>query len=207
MQYPQTRSAIRRLAASLSVLGALGAVAPAAQAQSEPFIGQIMCAGFNFAPRGWARLDGQIMSIAQNSALFSLLGTTYGGDGRTTFGLPDMRGRMMVHEGQGPGLSYRQLGERAGTETVTISATQMPSHSHSVAPVASTSAPSTNSPTGALPATAGATKRFYATGTADTTMASSVTSLSGGGQPVNNMPPYLVMECFIATEGIYPSRP
>lgn len=125
--------------AATAMLAALAAPLPAA-AQSEPFIGQIMCAGFNFTPRGWARLDGQLLPIAQNQALFSLLGTTYGGDGRTTFALPDMRGRALVHDGNGPGLTPRTLGERGGAETHTLTPSQMPAHTHTVAPRASTAA-------------------------------------------------------------------
>ncbi len=97
---------------------------------SDPFIGQIQTFGFNFAPRGWARCDGQLLPISSNSALFSLLGTTYGGDGRTTFGLPDLRGRAALHQGQGPGLSNRNLGQRAGAENTTLTVNQMPSHNH-----------------------------------------------------------------------------
>ncbi|MEM8909888.1 MAG: tail fiber protein, partial [Bacteroidota bacterium] len=96
----------------------------------EPFIGQIMMFGGNFAPRGWALCNGQLMPISQNQALFSLLGTTYGGDGRTTFALPDLRGRAAMHAGHGPGLTDRRLGQRSGTETNTMNTLQMPSHSH-----------------------------------------------------------------------------
>src|SRR3712207_3315813 len=99
---------------------------------SEPFIGEIRMVGFNFAPRGWATCDGQLLSIAQNTALFSLLGTTYGGNGQTTFALPDLRGRAALHQGQGPGLTNRVIGEASGTETVTLTTNQMPSHSHGV---------------------------------------------------------------------------
>ena len=97
---------------------------------SQPFLGQITMFGFNFNPRGWAKCDGQLLPISSNQALFSLLGTTYGGDGRTTFGLPDMRGRVPLHQGQGPGLSPRQMGARIGAEDATISANEMPAHSH-----------------------------------------------------------------------------
>src|SRR5499426_4244130 len=97
---------------------------------SEPFLGQIQPFGFNFAPTGWATCDGQILSIAQHTALFSLLGTTYGGNGQTTFRLPDLRGRVPVHQGQGPGLSPYTLGEVTGTENVTLITTQIPAHNH-----------------------------------------------------------------------------
>lgn len=115
-----------RIRSALLGLLATEGLAQQAQAQAEPFIGQIMCAGFNFAPRGWAALNGQLMSIASNTALSSLLGTTYGGDGRVTFGLPDMRGRVMIHIGMGPGLTYRSLGEQGGTGNQSLSASQMP---------------------------------------------------------------------------------
>ena len=111
------------------VLAAVMAWGPVASA-SEPFIGEIMMFGFNFAPRGWALCDGQLLPIPQNTALFSLLGTTYGGDGRTTFGLPDMRGRVAIHKGTGPGLTSRSMGQKGGTERISLS--QMPSHTHSV---------------------------------------------------------------------------
>src|SRR4029453_7998397 len=101
---------------------------------SEPFLGQIQAFGFNFAPRGWATCDGQILPIAQNTALFSLLGTTYGGNGVNTFGLPDLRGRVAVHQGNGPGLSPYVIGEVTGTESVTLILTQMAAHNHAAVP-------------------------------------------------------------------------
>ena len=110
---------------------------------SSPFIGQIIMFGGNFAPRGWALCDGQLLPISQNSALFSILGTTYGGDGRTSFGLPELRGRVAMHPGNGPGLSSRRLGERSGVETVTLGATQVPAHGHN--PVANAIGPAGNS--------------------------------------------------------------
>jgi microcystin-dependent protein len=157
----------------------------------EPFIGEIRWVGFNFAPRGWATCDGQLLSISQNTALFSLLGTTYGGNGQTTFALPDMRGRAPVHPGQGPGLSLRDLGEVGGTETVTLTVSEMPLHSHALAahthdipalPVevrASSFAATKASPAGNVLATAtiaqggGATPitNVYSTGIADVTLA------------------------------------
>lgn len=195
----------RHQLALLSLLAGLAA-APSAQAQAEPFIGQIMCAGFNFAPRGWAAMNGQLLPIATNTALFSLLGTTYGGDGRVTFGLPDMRGRVMLHTGMGPGLSFRNLGETGGVENTTISLQQMPPHSHSVAPIASSSDATSISPTGKAPATKARTT-LYADATPGNTMAPATSTVAGGGQPMSLMQPFVTMNCFIATEGIYPSRP
>src|SRR5262247_1539362 len=121
---------------------------------SEPFLGQIQPFGFNFAPTGWATCDGQILSIAQNTALFSLLGTTFGGNGQTTFGLPDLRGRVPIGQGQGPGLANYTLGQTGGQETVTLITSQMPQHTHSLVGV--TEAGDTNVPTGAFLANTGA---------------------------------------------------
>lgn len=196
---------LRIRSALLGAIAALG-LAQQAQAQAEPFIGQIMCAGFNFAPRGWAALNGQLLPISSNVALFALLGTTYGGNGQTTFGLPDMRGRVMIHNGMGPGLTFRNLGEQGGTETNTLSQSQMPPHSHSVAPIASSADANSISPTGKAPATKARTT-LYADATPGNTMAPTQSSVAGGGQPVNNMQPFVTMNCFIATEGIFPSHP
>jgi microcystin-dependent protein len=165
---------------------------------SEPFIGEIRAFGFTFAPRGWATCSGQILSIAQNTALFSLLGTTYGGNGQTTFALPDLRGRIGINQGQGPGLSNRSLGEQAGEENHTLTANEMPSHTH--AQPASTADQSTNRPGSAVPTKGG----VYA-GSGDGTLMDPTTA-AGGSQPHNNMPPYLVINYCIALEGIYPSR-
>ena len=127
----QTSAMFRSIAFALFVGSVL---APRPALAQEPFLGEIRWVGFNFAPRGWATCDGQIMNIAQNTALFALLGTTYGGDGQTTFALPDMRGRAPVHVGQGPGLSTRDMGEVGGTEAVTLSLSEMPIHAHALAP-------------------------------------------------------------------------
>ena len=187
---------------------AVASLAPlqAAQAQSEPFLGQIMCAGFNFAPRGWARLDGQLMSIAQNTALFSLLGTTYGGNGTTNFALPDMRGRALLHDGQGPGLSQHFEGAAEGSETVTLSNAQMPAHTHSVTPLGSSGDATQVSPANGVPASKARTT-LYAPGPGTIPMAPVTTSAAGANQPVSIMQPTLTVECFIAVEGVFPSRP
>ena len=178
----------------------------AAHAQAEPFIGQIMCAGFNFAPKGWARLDGQLMSIAQNTALFSLLGTTYGGNGTTNFALPDMRGRALLHDGQGPGLTQHFEGAVEGSETVTLSNAQMPAHTHSVTPLGSSADATQVSPANGVPASKARTT-LYAPGPGTIPMAPVTTSAAGANQPVSIMQPTLTVECFIAVEGIFPSRP
>ena len=215
----------------------------------EPFLGEIRWVGFNFAPVGWALCDGQLMSIAQNTALFSLLGTTYGGDGKSTFALPDMRGRVPLHPGQGPGLSQRLLGEAGGQETVTLTTAQMPSHSHALTShthtipalavdvKASSAAATTTSPAGNVLATAtigqggqgrgrgnggslhvtevynaGPTTVSMAAGSATTSPGttgggSGTTMATGGGAAHENMQPFLGVQCIIALQGIFPSRP
>jgi microcystin-dependent protein len=154
---------------------------------AEPYIGEIVLYGFNFAPRGWAHCNGQILQIAQFTALFSLLGTTYGGNGQTTFALPDLRGRVPLHPGQGPGLSYHDLGETGGTETVTLTASQLPLHAHGLpeVQVRGTGTPAVGATTGG------------ALGTA-------ATEGAGGNQPHPNMQPYLGLYYAIALEGLYP---
>jgi microcystin-dependent protein len=172
---------------------------------AEPFLGQIIIGGWNFAPRGYAACNGQIMSIAQNTALFSLLGTTYGGNGQTTFALPDLRGRVPMHVGQGPGLSSRDLGEMSGVENVTLSVNEMPQHSHLVnanSGVATQRGPGNN-----FPAQESQNKTStYHTASNNTAMNPTMIAAAGGSQPHNNMQPYLVLQFCIAIEGIFPSR-
>lgn len=173
----------------------------------DPFLGQLMLVGFNFAPKGWAFCNGQLLSIAQNSALFSLLGTTYGGDGITTFALPDLRGRAANHFGQGPGLSNYTQGEASGTETVTLTAAEMPAHNHPV--LANNATGSTNSPDGAVLAGYGTSlppEGPYTTAAANTTLAANAVVPAGASQPHNNLSPFLTLNYIIATAGIYPSR-
>lgn len=159
-----------------------------------------MAVGFTFAPRGWALCQGQLLPIAQNSALFSLLGTTYGGDGIRTFGLPDLRGRSPIGFGQGPGLSNYPQGATGGSETVTLNTAQVPAHTHNVA--CQVGAPGANSPAGAFPASAD----VYNTASANNTMNPGMISPTGGGQAHENRPPYQVQNWIICLEGIYPSR-
>ncbi len=187
---------------------AVASLAPsqAAHAQATtPFIGQIMCAGFNFAPPGWARMDGQLLPIAQNTALFSLLGTTYGGDGIRTFALPDMRGRVLVHDGSGPGLTPRVEGEVLGSETVTLTPAQMPAHTHSVTPLGSSGDATQVSPAGGSPASKARTT-LYAAGPGTIPMAPVTTGPAGANQPVSILPPQVTVECFMALVGVFPSR-
>jgi len=180
----------------------------------EGTIGEIRMFAGNFAPRNWAFCDGQLLAIAQNNALFSILGTTYGGDGRTTFGLPELRGRTPSGVGNGPGLTNRSLGQKGGSETNTITATQMPSHDHTasgtVKPKAATGRLTlTNTPTGNFPAETPAGTNIY-TSTANAEMGESDVTVTvannGGGQSVNNMQPFLGMYYIICLEGVYPSR-
>lgn len=175
------------------------------KAQAEPYLGQIAFVAFTFAPKGWADCDGQIMSIAQNTALFSLLGTTYGGNGQTTFALPDMRGRVLIDDGQGPGLSVYSSGQMGGEENHTLTSSEMPAHTHTVNAV--TAEGNQNIPTTSLPANTKALDKEYSDASPDTQMALNMISPAGGSQPHNNMQPSLTLKCIIALQGIYPSRP
>jgi microcystin-dependent protein len=176
---------------------------PTALAQAlGPFLGQIMIVPYNFAPRGWQTCDGQLMSIAQNTALFSLLGTTYGGDGRTTFALPDLRGRVPIGMGQGPGLISYNEGDQGGEETVTLTLFQIPNHTH--VPLGSPTVANTGSPAGAnwaMPRVL-----LYSSGAPSVVMSGAALGSTGGNQPHDNMKPYLVMTYIIAIVGIFPSR-
>jgi len=170
---------------------------------SEPFVGEIRMFAGNFSPRGWAFCDGQLLAVSQNDALFSLVGTIYGGDGRTTFGLPDMRGRLPIHRGQGPGLSTRNIGGRGGREEETLTVNQMPSHSHSLQ--ASAEPAVSPNPQGRVLAEA-PTDRVYRPGSADVGMAFNTVSPVGGSQSHTNLMPFLCVHFIIALVGIYPSR-
>jgi microcystin-dependent protein len=174
---------------------------------SEPFLGEIRMFGGNFAPRGWAFCNGQILPIAQNTALFSLLGTTYGGNGQTTFALPDLRGRVPMHWGQGPGLTPRSLGETSGSENVTLLSNQMPAHTHSL--TANNQQGDAFSPEGAVAAAAVDSSQqplnIYSS-SANTTMSAQAIGAAGGSQPHSNMQPFQCVSFIIALEGIYPSR-
>jgi len=177
---------------------------------SDPFLGEIKMVGFNFAPRNFANCDGYLLAISSNSALYSLLGTTYGGDGRTTFALPDLRGRVPIHTGNGPGLSNRKIGMRSGSETVTLNANQISAHTHLLT---DGMVPTTNSvgnqtgPDGNRPATANDGESNYSDGEGTGGIAlGGETANSGGDQSHNNMPPFLTIRFVIATAGIFPPR-
>ena len=172
--------------------------------QVETFLGEIRMFAGNFAPYGWAFCQGQILPIAQNTALFSLLGTTYGGDGRTTFALPDLRGRVPVGFGQGLGLSNRVIGEQFGSELVTLNINQMPSHNHTVNAV--TSEGNQNLPTNSLPANTKTLDKEYSDANANTTMKATMVNPTGGSQPFGVSQPSLGVNFIIALQGIYPSR-
>ena len=171
---------------------------------ADPFIGEIKMFAGNFPPRGYAFCDGQLISIAQNTALFSLLGTQYGGDGQTTFALPDLRGRVPLHQGQGPGLSPRSIGEQIGSETVTLTASQMPFHTH--AQVASTNTSSPAFGPSSAPGAATVIAAFYGSGSPQIDMAAAAVDATGGSQPHDNMAPYETLSFVIALQGIFPSR-
>ena len=171
----------------------------------EPIIGEIRMFAGNYAPQGWAFCQGQLLSISQNTALFSILGTTYGGDGRVTFALPNLSGRVPVGVGQGAGLTNRQLGEMSGTETVTLTTAQMPAHSHTVNAV--TADGNQNLPTNSFPANTKTLDKEYSTVAPNTTMNPTMIGVSGGSQPFGVMQPSLGMNYIICVNGIYPSRP
>ena len=166
--------------------------------QADPFIGEIRWVAFNFAPLGWASCDGQLLPISQNQALFALIGTTYGGNGQTTFALPDMRGRTPIHAGPG-----HVLGQQEGEETHTLTVSEMPWHAHSAE--ASSAEASAVSPSGTV-AAAKSRVPLYAPGPANIDMGASAIASTGGGQPHNNMPPYQVLNCIISLFGIFPSQ-
>src|SRR5437667_5602050 len=178
---------------------------------ADPFVAEIRIVPFNFAPKGWAWCDGQLMPISQNTALFSLLGTTYGGDGKSTFALPDMQGNAPMHPGQGPGLSLHDLGEMSGSETVTLLESEIPSHSHTLMSVTSF-AGSANDPTGNVlaKATTGTPLNAYIPFAQGSTplaaMAFQAIAPTGGDQPHNNMMPYLTLNFNIALQGVFPPR-
>jgi microcystin-dependent protein len=169
----------------------------------DPFVAEIRIYPFNFPPKGWAFCDGQLLPISQNTALFSLLGTTYGGDGKSTFALPNMQGNAPMHPGQGPGLSLHDLGETGGSETVSLLESEIPAHSHTLR--ASLDDADLRIPT-ASRSLAKANSSVYVTGNPNTALAAEGLTPAGGDQPHNNMMPYLTLNFCIALQGVFPPR-
>ena len=171
---------------------------------AQSFIGEIRCFGFNFSPQGWAFCNGQLISISQNAALFNLIGTTYGGDGLTTFALPDLRSRVPVHQGSFAGVTY-VMGQVGGVENVTLTTQEIPAHSHLI--VATSNAATLKRPVqNTFYAASSSGNNFYEAGTTLTALANNTVSSAGGGQPHNNIQPYLTLNWCIAMFGIFPSR-
>ena len=171
---------------------------------AEPFIGEIRMFAANFPPRGWAFCDGQLLAISQNDALFSLFGTTYGGDGRTTFGLPEARGRVTLHEGTGPGLTNRKLGQKGGVENVTVNTNQLPVHTHTLQ--ASTNIADQINPSNAVTGEAKQIQIYLEDPPSVGMSTAAITSIGGGGSHTN-IQPFLGINCIVALFGIFPSRP
>lgn len=170
---------------------------------SDPFIGEIRMFGGSFAPAGWAFCSGQLMPISENDALFTLIGTTYGGDGQETFGLPDLQGRMPIHAGQGPGISQNyQLGEKAGVESVTLSTQQIPVHSHAL--LATNNSATSNNPVNNIYARS--TGDVYTTTLTPLNFNAAAVTPVGGSQPHDNMQPFLVVTFIISLFGIFPTQ-
>jgi microcystin-dependent protein len=172
---------------------------------SEPFVGEIRIFAGNFAPKDWAFCDGQLLPVSQHTALFSILGTTYGGDGRTTFALPDLQGRVPMHAGRGPGLTNRRLGQRGGVETVTLTQNQTPQHAHTLQVLTDPATLNTPNASRALARSRGGFAYQSGAGT-EATLDPQAVANAGGGQAHNNAQPYLVLNFIIALQGLFPSR-
>jgi microcystin-dependent protein len=175
----------------------------------DPFVAEIRIFPFNFAPKGWAFCDGQLLPLSQNTALFSLLGTTYGGDGKSTFALPDLQGSAAMHPGQGPGLSLHDLGEQSGSESVTLLQSEIPAHAHAVglALSADGNSPSPASSVWAQSAAGRGAAALYQNGAPTGPVQLQSLAVTGGGLPHNNMQPYLTLNFCIALQGVFPARP
>jgi microcystin-dependent protein len=171
---------------------------------ADPFVAEIRIFPFNFAPKGWAFCDGQLLPLSQNTALFSLLGTTYGGDGKSNFALPDMQGNSPMHPGQGPGLSLHDLGEMGGTETVTLLESEIPAHSHSFN--AANAPANSKTPSGNSIARGSANTYLPPANMPIVAMSDQEMAPAGGDQPHNNMMPYLTLNFCIALQGVFPPR-
>jgi microcystin-dependent protein len=181
-----------------TVLVAITIAAPLASAQEEQFLGEIRFVAFNFAPVGWAQCNGQLLPISQYTPLFSLLGTTYGGDGKTTFALPNLQGRVPIHES-----TTQPIGQSGGQSTVTLTVAQMPKHRHNL--FVSTAAADSSSPADNVLADS-TDHPIYSSQKLDANLRFTSVSANGGGEPFSTMPPYLTLNCIIALQGIFPSR-
>lgn len=176
-----------------------------ARANADPFLGEVSCGGYNFCPTGWLECNGQLVPISQNTALFSLLGTNFGGDGKSTFALPDLQGRAMLHQGSGPGLTPRTVGETGGEATHTLSIAETPAHSHQV--LAFPGAGNSQSPANNVWALSSAGIPAYSADPLPRTgMAPDALAPAGGGTPINLLKPYQTLKCCIAVQGIFPAR-
>jgi microcystin-dependent protein len=174
---------------------------------ADPFVAEIRIFPFNFAPKGWAFCDGQLLPISQNTALFSLLGTVYGGDGKSNFALPDLKGRAAMHRGQGAGLSPRSLGETSGSDTITLLQSEMPAHTHGMLAAVNPALVKVPSPDVAL-ARSRSANAYQSNSSANLVqLAPQTLSPAGGSLPHNNMQPYLTLNFNIAMQGVYPPRP
>jgi microcystin-dependent protein len=174
---------------------------------ADPFVAEIRIFPFFFAPKGWAFCDGQLLPISQNTALFSLLGTTYGGDGKSTFALPDMQGNVAVHTGgaqPGPGLSFYDLGQTGGSETVSLLESEIPAHTHTM--MAATTAANSKSPAGNVLSRASGNVYMPPAGNPLVSMSDQALAPAGGDQPHNNMQPYLTLNYCLAMQGVFPPR-
>ena len=167
------------------------------------FLGELNCGGWNFCPAGWAECNGQTLPIVGNDALFNLIGTTYGGDGQTTFALPNIQGRTLVHVGQGVGLTNRVIGETGGAESVALTTAHLPAHTHSVS--VHTGSEKSATPTARIPAVTPPSAPAYSSATVDSSLHTAAVTAAGGSQAHNNLQPYLTMKCCIALQGIFPS--
>lgn len=172
---------------------------------ADPFVAEIRIFAFNFAPKGWAWCNGQLLPLSQNTALFSLLGTTYGGNGKSNFALPDLQGRAPMHPGQGPGLSLHDLGESGGADVVTLIESEMPVHTHTVSAAPTIVAGDSNIPVGNAFAKSSQGNAYTAAANL-TPMSPSALSVTGADMPHNNLMPYLVCNFNIALQGVFPPR-
>ena len=196
------------LAASAVALASVTTAPKPAKASADPLLGQLMLFGGNFCPRGWTNADGQLLSIAQYSALFSIFGTMYGGDGRTTFGMPDLRGRSPIHTGNGPGIGSYNQGAKGGSTNFFMTTLQMPSHNHTGTIKASLAVGDTANPSGNAPAIDASGDKIYHTAAAGQNMQAGILQVdnNGGSQPVNKLSPYQVLRWCVALQGVFPSR-